>query len=160
LQWVGKPLVLEMDWNGLPITVVNFHMIPTNSFSPQKISDENNYRQGQAQALVELARKREPAVVCGDANTTPMTDAYKILTGSLEDAWVQAGFGLGHTFPGSDLPGSSRPRLAGWSVPQWLMRIDYIFFTPGWKALEARTARFDGVSDHRGVVAVLTLRKE
>jgi endonuclease/exonuclease/phosphatase (EEP) superfamily protein YafD len=160
LQWVGRPQVLEVDWNGLPVTVVNFHMVPTNTLSPQRISDENDYRQGQAQALVELAQKREHVILCGDANTTPLTQAYQILANGLEDTWVQAGFGLGHTFPGSDLPGSSRPHIAGRSVPQWLMRIDYIFITSDWQTLEAHMARFDYVSDHRGVVAVLTLHKE
>jgi len=158
LQWVGPPLILELDWEGLPITVVNFHMIPTNTLSLQRISQENDYRRRLAGALVELARGRDPAILCGDSNTTPLTQAYQILSGELRDAWAEAGFGLGHTFPGSDLPGSSRPRIAGWSVPQWLMRIDYIFVTPGWQVISAHTARFDGVSDHRGVVAVLRLR--
>jgi endonuclease/exonuclease/phosphatase (EEP) superfamily protein YafD len=39
----------------------------------------------------------------------------------------------------------------------WLVRIDYIFHSPHWKTLDARLAKFDGVSDHRGVVAVLAL---
>jgi endonuclease/exonuclease/phosphatase (EEP) superfamily protein YafD len=39
----------------------------------------------------------------------------------------------------------------------WLVRIDYIFHSPHWITLDARLAKFDGVSDHRGVVAVLAL---
>jgi hypothetical protein len=73
----------------------------------------------------------------------------------LHDAWREEGFGLGHTFPGSDIPGSSRPNFGSWYVPQWLARIDYIFYSTHWEALEARLARVDGVSDHRGVVAIL-----
>jgi endonuclease/exonuclease/phosphatase (EEP) superfamily protein YafD len=124
-----------------------------------RISQDNRYRESQAYSLVEMAGERGPSIVAGDANTTPLTGAYKILASSLEDGWVRAGFGLGHTFPGSDVPGSSRPHIAGWSVPMWLARIDYVFFTPDWQALAARNAVFDGVSDHRGVVVVLSLKK-
>jgi len=157
LQWVGEPLILEMDWDGKVVIVVNFHMIPTNSLEMSRVSRDNRYREAQARALVDLVSQRGPAIIGGDANTTPLTSAYKILANHFEDGWEQAGFGMGHTFPGSDIAGSSRPRIAGWSVPMWLARIDYIFFTPEWQALAAHTARFDGVSDHRGVVVVLAL---
>jgi endonuclease/exonuclease/phosphatase (EEP) superfamily protein YafD len=157
LQWVGEPQILELDWNGQIVTVVNCHLIPTNSFEMSRIAQDNRYREAQARALVKLASQRGPVIVGGDANTTPLTDAYKILANHLEDGWARAGFGLGHTFPGSDIAGSSRPQIAGWNVPMWLARIDYIFFTPEWRALSAHTARFDGVSDHRGVVVRLAL---
>jgi endonuclease/exonuclease/phosphatase (EEP) superfamily protein YafD len=144
-----------MKWDGRTVGVVNFHMIPTTSFAFEEVTQENVYREAQARALVELEGRLGPAILAGDANSVPLSGAYQVATAGLVDAWAQAGFGLGHTFPGSDIPGSSRPRVLGWSAPQWLARIDYIFFTPGWRALAARTARFDGVSDHRGVVAVL-----
>lgn len=86
---------------------------------------------------------------------TPLSDAYAILTSELRDAWLQTGFGLGHTFPGSDHQEGSRPRIAGVPVPMWLARIDYILYSPDWKADSVHNTRFDGASDHRGVVAVL-----
>jgi endonuclease/exonuclease/phosphatase (EEP) superfamily protein YafD len=73
----------------------------------------------------------------------------------LIDSWKEVGFGLGHTFPGSDVPGSSRPYLWGVPVPMWLARIDYVFHTSDLQAVSARMASFDGASDHRGVIAVL-----
>jgi endonuclease/exonuclease/phosphatase (EEP) superfamily protein YafD len=155
LGWVGTPQVLEMDWNGRSTKLVNFHMQPSDINTLSKISGENRRREAQARALADLALDAGPLIVGGDANATPMNTPYRIITGELKDSWLEAGFWLGHTFPGSDVQGSSRPRLAGFPVPKWLMRIDYIFHTPHWRAVSAHTAPFDGVSDHRGVVTTL-----
>ncbi len=155
LDWVGEPQVLQLDWEGQPVTLIHFHMHTTTLGTIRSISSDNRYREAQAQALVAAARQAGPVILAGDANATPLSDAYRIISQELSDAWREAGYGLGHTFPGSDIPGSSRPRLAGLPVPQWLARIDYIFHSHHWQAVEAHTARFDGVSDHRGVVAIL-----
>jgi len=156
LNWVGTPQVLAIDWQGREITVVNFHMLPTNAFKPDVVTFTNRAREAQAQALVDLARRSGSVIIAGDANASPLSEVYRILTAELNDAWRAGGFGLGHTFPGSDIPGSSRPRIAGRPVPQWLVRIDYVFYASPWNVLEARLARFDEVSDHCGVVAKLT----
>jgi endonuclease/exonuclease/phosphatase (EEP) superfamily protein YafD len=43
-------------------------------------------------------------------------------------------------------------------VPQgW--RIDYVFHSDEWVTISARMAQIDGVSDHRGAIAVLKLRR-
>ncbi len=157
LDWVGEPQVLEMAWQGQQIALVNFHMIPSTLGTLPILDEQSRYRQAQAQAIVELARRRGPLIAAGDANTSPTSQAYRILAGPLHDAWADAGFGLGHTFPGSDGPGSSRPSLAGIAAPMWLARIDYIFASPQWRVYTASAAPFDGVSDHRGVVAEFVL---
>lgn len=160
LRWVGGPQVLEMDWRGQKVTLVNFHMAPTGRLAaPDVVAGEVQLREAEARALVDLALRSGPAILAGDANSSPLNESYKILNRSLSDAWREAGFGLGHTFPGSTIPGSDRPQIAGWYVPPWLARIDYVFHTPEWAVWQARLARFDGVSDHRGVVAVLSLEK-
>jgi endonuclease/exonuclease/phosphatase (EEP) superfamily protein YafD len=158
LDWVGEPQVLEMAWQGQRVTLVNFHMIPSTLGTLPILGDQSLYRQAEAQAIVELARRRGPLIAAGDANTTPTSQAYRILAGTLQDTWAEAGFGFGHTFPGSDGPGSSRPSLAGIAVPMWLARIDYIFASPQWRVVNTNLAPFDGVSDHRGVVADIVLR--
>lgn len=155
LDWIGAPQELLLDWHGQVVSVVNFHMQSSTLGGLSRYGLDNQQRTRQAQALVDFAAGAGPFIAAGDANSTPLSEAYRTLTGQLADAWQGAGFGLGHTFPGSDIPGSMRPRLAGVPVPQWLARIDYIFLSPHFKTLQARTARFDGVSDHRGVVAVL-----
>jgi endonuclease/exonuclease/phosphatase (EEP) superfamily protein YafD len=155
LEWLGTPQVLSLDWNGREITLVNFHMFPTTLSGLHLINVHNRFREDQARALVELARRVSPIIITGDANATPLSDTYAILASELEDVWVEAGFGLGHTFPGSDVSGTARPKIGGISAPQWLGRIDYIFHSPELRAVSTVNAPFDGVSDHRGVFAVL-----
>lgn len=159
-SWIGKPQVLEMHWDGMWVTLANFHMSPTTLDKIDEISANNRQRETQAGVLVDLSRQVDTLIAAGDANSTPLSDSYRILTAGLVDSWKEAGFGLGHTFPGSDHPGGSRPGIGGIHAPQWLARIDYVLFTPDWQAISARTARFDGVSDHRGVVAMLKLSPE
>lgn len=158
-RWIGGPQLLTMDWNGHTVWLVNFHMLPTTRLaSSQAIAHQFRQREEQARLLAGYARQHGPMILGGDANSGPLGEAYHIFTGELNDAWHQAGFGLGHTFPGSDIPGSSRPRIGDWAVPQWLSRIDYIFYSTHWEIISARLARVDGVSDHRGVVATLQLK--
>lgn len=151
LEWVGAPQILTLDWHGQAVTVVNFHMWATGLAPPAYLEENFRQRALQAEALVALARRTPgPLIAAGDANSAPVSDAYRILTSALTDAWP--GHGFGHTFPGSTVPGSSRPQVAGVPVPQWLVRIDYVFFSGGLEVGGASLAPFDGVSDHRGVV--------
>jgi vancomycin resistance protein VanJ len=157
--WIGGPQVLNLEWEGMDITVINIHMTSTTGISsPAHIERTFSLREAQARALIEFASQRGATIISGDANAAPQNDAYRILTSVLTDAWGEAGFGLGHTFPGSDIPGSDRPRFGNWYVPRWLSRIDYIFYSNHFKAIEAHTALIDGVSDHRGVNAILVVR--
>jgi endonuclease/exonuclease/phosphatase (EEP) superfamily protein YafD len=97
-------------------------------------------------------------VAAGDLNATPLSGAHALVTAELTDAWELAGWGLGHTFPGAASPGSSRPRVLGVYVPQWLVRIDYLFVSRDVTVLSAAIGPWDGVSDHRPVVADITWR--
>jgi vancomycin resistance protein VanJ len=158
LPWMGGPQVLEMNWQGTSITLVNFHMLAIQHLdSPQGLNQNFQIRAQEAQALVKIAQQHSPVIFGGDANSTPVSKAHRILSNELNDTWRQAGFGLGHTFPGSTIPGSDRPQINGWYAPQWLARIDYIFASREWQTIGARVARFDDVSDHRGVIARLKL---
>ena len=159
LRWVGGPQVLELLWNGETVTLVNFHMFPTTSLGPADAVEASiRLREAEARLLADLAHRSGLAIMGGDANSAPLSESYRILTSELQDAWHPASFGLGHTFPGSTIPGSDRPRLGSWYVPPWLVRIDYVFHSADWVTLSARLARFDGVSDHRGVITVLKLK--
>jgi vancomycin resistance protein VanJ len=154
-DWVGIPQIMTLEWHHRQVTLVNIHMTPSNSVSPADMKDKCQRREAQAQAVVDFVQGKEAVIVAGDTNTTPLSDAYKIVTSVLTDSWMEAGFGFGHTFPGSHIPGSSRPVIFSIPSPQWMVRIDYIFHTNRWKAKSAQTALFDEVSDHRGVIAIL-----
>ncbi len=161
LDWVGRPQIYELDWAGETILLVNFHTYSTRPAPLAPLNNNFRLREAQAQALADLAARLDgPLIVAGDANASPLNDAYKIIDRQLDDAWAQAGFGFGHTFPGSDLEVSDRPRVFGIPLPQWLWRIDYVFASRHWQVSAAHLTPFDGYSDHRGVIAELVLSVE
>ena len=152
-QWIGPPEVIEMELDGRAVTLVRFHALGlVRNFA---------VRERQARKLAAFARiNGGPVIVAGDLNATPMNDSYEILTDVLSDSWREKGFGLGHTFPGASndtMPGSSRPRAFGLSVPRWLVRIDYILHSDHWQTASVKTVSY-GSSDHRPVVARLELK--
>ena len=160
LKWVGIPQILSLDWDGQDIKLINFHMWATGLASPKIIALNYRSREAQALFLADFARVtayESPVIVAGDANFTDLSDAYKLVTDVLIDSWREAGFGFGHTTPGCDRSGGSRPHFYGVPVPRWLVRIDYIFRSNHFASVEVRLAHFDGVSDHRGVFAELVL---
>jgi endonuclease/exonuclease/phosphatase (EEP) superfamily protein YafD len=155
-RWIGGPQVLHMEWDNQQFTIVNMHMFSTTGIFPLNRAKRSfRLREQQARLLVDLARRADSLIIAGDANASNTSTAYRIITAELSDAFVEAGFGLGHTFPGSEVQGTDRPKIGGWYVPRWLSRIDYIFYSADWSAVSAHTAVIDGVSDHRGVVAEL-----
>ncbi|UCF60482.1 MAG: endonuclease/exonuclease/phosphatase family protein [Anaerolineaceae bacterium] len=162
LKWVGVPQILSLDWHGQDIILINFHMWATGLAPPKIIAVNYRAREAQALFLADFARVaayEDPVIVAGDGNFTDLSDAYKLVTNVLIDSWREAGLGFGHTTPGCDRSGGSRPHFYGIPVPRWLVRIDYIFHSNHFASVEARLAQFDGVSDHRGVIAELLLEK-
>jgi endonuclease/exonuclease/phosphatase family metal-dependent hydrolase len=96
-------------------------------------------RAKQARAVAAHIRKCPyPVIVCGDFNDTPLSYTYHVLGKQLKDAFSQAGFGLSHTYNGI--------------LPSF--RIDYILYSPRFKARTYRCDRVD-LSDHFPVTAVL-----
>lgn len=162
-KWIGKPILLEVDWNGKKITVVDFHMIPTPLpaiANPKIFSQISDTRKDEVNHLIQFLQVHPgPAILAGDMNDVFLNDPYLMLVNSgLQDVWAEAGFGLGHTFPGNKSPGTSRVHVGDYYIPEWLVRIDYIFGTPEWDVISAHIAKTDGYSDHRGVVAILHLK--
>lgn len=126
-----------------------------------------------------------PVIALGDFNTTERSGAYRILTGELLDAWRKRGFGFGSTFrggaqagagasapagvPAGAQPGSATVRggasatsdasssglLPRPTLPDWLLRIDYVFHSEGLTTLSVRVMPWRAASDHRPVTALL-----
>lgn len=162
LKWVGTPQILSLDWDGQDIKLINFHMWATGLAPPKIIALNFRAREAQALYLADFARlavDQSPVIVAGDGNFTDLSDAYNLITDVLIDAWREAGFGFGHTTPGCDRSGGARPHFYGIPVPRWLVRIDYVFHSNHFSAVEAHLAQFDGVSDHRGVIAEFVLEE-
>ncbi len=93
-----------------------------------------------------------PVILAGDFNLTEFSDAYQCLAKRLRDSYREAGWGYGHTWPDGkpdQPPFSLTPRLPG------LTRIDYIFHSRHWRAVDARVLNAQTGSDHRPVTATL-----
>ena len=154
-DWVSPPHILEIVVEGQTVTFVRFHA--------KAFPRHHAARERQARKLAAYARGQDgPLVMVGDLNASPTNSAYSALAGALEDSWREAGRGFGHTFPGADKvtqPGSARPEIFGVPVPQWLVRIDYIFHSRSIRTVRVQAGPWDGLSDHRAVLAELELKR-
>jgi endonuclease/exonuclease/phosphatase (EEP) superfamily protein YafD len=150
--WVGTPHVMELDLDGHRVTFVRFHAWAGVMNSAM--------REQQARRLSEFAAAHPgPLIVAGDLNATSTNVAYGIVMHALHDSWPEAGWGFGHTFPGADSFGSSRPLVGGVPAPMWMVRIDYVFHSDDFAAVAARLGPHDGYSDHRPVIVELALKE-
>lgn len=78
-------------------------------------------------------------LLCGDFNDTPTSFAYNEIADVMDDAFVEAGCGLGRTYIGK--------------VPSF--RIDYIFHSEGLEAYQFKTHDKE-LSDHRAISCMIS----
>lgn len=163
-EWVGSTQVVTIEWRETQIVILNVHPMPTNFglsdyfFDADQVEWTIRERERDVQVIANfVAAQNKPVVVLGDFNLTDTSGAYQIITRSFTDAWREAGWGLGHTFPAPNSAGESRIAIAGIPLPTWLVRIDYVFHSHHWRAASAQIGQWDGVSDHRPVIAKLVL---
>ena len=165
-NWTGTPQVLAIDFHGTQALILNMHFIVPMFVRDVEtthilLEDSIRLRERQTRLVADYVKAHPvPLIMLADLNTGDMSTAYRTVTSVLSDAWREAGWGNGHTFPGGDSAGNSRPRIAGIAVPMWLIRIDYVFHSPHWQAESAWLGPWDGVSDHRPVAARLRLRRK
>ena len=156
--WVGAPQLLTLDVEGTPVTVLHLHPRPTFFGTPAGMRWTIQTREQQLRAAMDFAATRSgPILVLGDMNATDQNEAHQILAQHFEDAWLEAGWGWGGTFPGRRAQDHLFARLVDAVVPSWLLRIDYIFYSSHFRAIEADVGPWDGASDHRPVRATLIL---
>jgi endonuclease/exonuclease/phosphatase (EEP) superfamily protein YafD len=166
-EWFGDPQILELSFGGTTTTLISVHAISTSigrggdvQIDPERMEWSIRERERQMHTLAAAVEVRAgPVIVVGDLNTGDQSRAYATVAAVLNDAWREAGAGLGHTFPGASIPGSSRPSIMGVRVPMWLIRIDYIFTSDHWRTADAWLGPWDGLSDHRPVMARLVLEQ-
>lgn len=155
--WIGRPQVLRLDFDGSPVTILNFHAYPYTVAPPEfdSTAERLNWAARAREAQVQTARDfvaatPGPLIAMTDLNATDQNRAYRNLARSLQDGWAGAGWGPGHTFPGDTT-------LNGRSLPDWLARIDYVFHSDHWQATSARVGPLNGGSDHRPVLVTLQM---
>ncbi|MEN0003086.1 MAG: endonuclease/exonuclease/phosphatase family protein [Bacteroidota bacterium] len=98
-------------------------------------------RAGQAETIAQaLAKSPHPVALAGDFNEAPNSYVYQVLTQQLNDAFQEAGRGIGVTYAGK-LPG---------------LRIDYILTDPRLPVADYHIFP-SAFSDHKGVVTTLNV---
>lgn len=144
-----------IDFNGTPIVIYNAHpMRPVM----RGISFDDYYRNQDIQVVLKrITQETAPVLLMGDFNITDQTEDYHRITAYFEDTYRQVGWGLGPTYPNAapaTLPDDDI--RAQWKVPQ-LLRLDYIFHSFQFTALNAHVWPTSGGSDHYPVYAELAL---
>ena len=110
----------------------------------RKISRASQPRAQQADTVAKFieANKHRNLIVCGDFNDTPVSYTYQTIAsaGNLDDAFVEAGIGLGRTFNRYSM----------------VVRIDHILYGKDfWEPHAARILNRPDRSDHNAVVVNL-----
>jgi len=156
-EWNDTPLIVRLRFAGATVTVLDAHPIST-LLTRGEIRAETAQRAYTARVIADFTRaQQDPVLVLSDFNAGDQSTPYSIVTRVLGDAWRDKGVGFGHTFPGDKSFDESRPRVRDWFIPQWLVRIDYVFHSRQWQTVDAHIGPWDGVSDHRPVLATLAL---
>jgi len=156
--WVGQPQILALTFADTQVLVVNAHPYATGPTDLETVRWSIRERYRQAQTLVAFAQTHPGALLYpGDSNTTDQNDAYRMLATAWIDSFREAGRGFGHSYPGSDFSGSKRFQFGDVPLPQWLIRIDFVWHSPHWRAINAQVGPWDGYSDHSPMIAQLVL---
>jgi len=127
-----------------------------SSLDAAEASIETNFRGREAQ-LAAVCRYLDewgdrPVILAGDFNTSEFSDAYRCVARRLHDSYREVGRGTGHTWPARQTK-HIRSRWLELLAP--VTRIDYVFHSHHWDAVEARVLKMDTGSDHRPIVATL-----
>lgn len=113
------------------------------------------WRDNQAQLneiekfLQSIAEVPGMKIFAGDFNTTDKNIPYKLIRLHLRNAHWEAGCGFGFTFP-------TRARRLGTLLP--FLRIDHIFYSDEFYALNAKVLKNSGGSDHLPITAELAIK--
>jgi vancomycin resistance protein VanJ len=100
-----------------------------------------------ADILGRIRAETLPVVWLGDFNMPHLSDDYRRITGSMEDVYHSVGQGMGWTFLLNPM------RIA-------LLRLDYVFISPQFVAIESAVGKSSGGSDHLPLWATIALPYE
>lgn len=154
----------ELDIKGRKVTVINNHL-ESNQLSVEdkafynemirhfdsdkieelrttlihKLAKAYRIRAVQADTLNRIInRQKNPVIVCGDFNDTPISYCYQTIRGNLKDAFRESGFGPGITYHEN----------------KFLFRIDHVLHSIDFRAYNAKVHRVN-YSDHYPVTVSL-----
>jgi vancomycin resistance protein VanJ len=151
----GQRTVVETP--GGALTLFNVHpTIPRLVWSARRLGPlrlpigyDSALRSAEIRRLIDLLDAVDgPLLVLGDFNMTEYSADYRLVRGSLGDAYRAVGWGFGHTFP--RLGSFPRSLPAPWPV----LRLDYVWHSSELRPLSAHVGP-SGRSDHHPVIVRL-----
>ncbi|MBN2502716.1 MAG: endonuclease/exonuclease/phosphatase family protein [Anaerolineales bacterium] len=136
--------------DGRELTLLNAHPPPLAGIISYR---SNSDIAEEYKRLLDRIQSDNPFLLVGDFNTTDQSDNYALIHATgLSDAYRQAGWGLGLTWPAGRY---------GNAIPAWFPktnRLDYIWYSDDFIALDAWTGERTN-SDHLPVFAELSWNK-
>lgn len=136
-----------VNFQGQLVVVYVFHPtipdLPPKLYLPFSYNDSISWAQF-SQFVPLIAAEKDPVLVLCDCNATPHSRQYALLHRYLNEAYGERGWGFGLTFP-ADHP---------------MIRIDYVWYSDAFEALEAKVWSTGGTSDHRPLWTRLILKKD
>jgi vancomycin resistance protein VanJ len=129
---------------GIPITLYSVHPSPP-------VFQNMRYTTRSQQELVSVLKQasgHDATLLLGDFNMSDQSADYHLITDAgFHDAWREAGWGFGATWPN---------RINNWNLEPFprLIRIDYVWYTSDFEATQVQVGGFS-VSDHSPVIADL-----
>lgn len=128
-----------------------------SSLDAAEASIEENFRGREAQ-LAAVCRYLDewgdrPVILAGDFNASEFSDAYRCVANRLHDTYREVGWGYGNTWPAGHTKHIQTKWLRAISS---LTRIDYVFHSQHWDAVDAKVLKMATGSDHRPVVVTLS----
>ncbi len=151
------------------VVVWNVHAYRENflaAFSERNILSYSNladHRDGIAQfewLNERITQVKQPLLIAGDFNVAPFSREYSLLTQHTQDAFAEAGWGFGFTFPATRaqaLQAHVRGRSVRLSTPWPIAQIDHIFHGAHFSTVKATVLPTTAGSDHRPVLAEFSL---
>ena len=139
---------VAIDLDGNTVVLYNTHAWPPIDwlgnirfqFSP---IEDLAHRTAIERIVERTLTETVPTLIVGDFNMSDQFHEYDLITDHYQDSWLNAGNGMGYSYPARAF------------MP--LMRIDYVFHSDEWQSIHAQVWHDSGASDHYPVRITLAL---
>jgi len=149
-----------IELSGKQIHLLNGHLFPSGHAFIELLAGQRTFagflhdtrstylrRMSEADLLADHVRKIDGQIIlAGDFNDTPHSYTYELFERTLQNAFRQAGWGLGTTFGHYSLKKSLSPFWAQFAFD--FLRIDHVFVSSGIRIRSAEVLPLS-ISDHR-----------
>ncbi|MEM7031387.1 MAG: endonuclease/exonuclease/phosphatase family protein [Chloroflexota bacterium] len=154
--------IADVQIDDRTFTIYNIHPESSNIFQFWRLGGDVGYQVDlsfklRGYIMKEVAKQIQaeahPIILTGDFNFTDQNDAYQHFSAILKDAHREVGWGFGHTYP------SYVGNFRNVPIPPKLLRIDMIWYSDHFTAIQNQLGSSSGESDHLPVIATLKWRQ-